>query len=96
MQVRYIGPFDAVEIDGVPGNVKRGDTFDVPAEVAGRAADPRLMVAHAEHAAAVAAIDHVNAARLRDEILTLDAGSGLLAQSANFEAVKAAKKGDPS
>jgi hypothetical protein len=96
MLIRYVGPYDAVEIDGVPGSVKRGETVDVPAAVAGKAADPRLEAAHLEHAAAVAAIDHVGAMRLRDEILTLDAGSGLLAQSANFEAVKAAKKGDPS
>ena len=98
MQVKYVGPFDALELDAV-GVVKRGDVIDVPADVAGRAPDARIDAAHLELHAAIEALDHERAKALREEIIGLDAGAGLLAQPANWQAVpskssKAAASGE--
>ena len=92
MRLKYHGPFDAVEVAGQ--TVKRNHQFEVDADTAGRPPEPRVADAQAELAAAVAAIDHDGAARLRDEIAGLDFGEGLLAQPDNFVAVetKATKK----
>jgi len=91
MQVTYIGPFDAVELDGV-GVVTNGVPFDVSAEVAGSAPDPRVDAAHLELRDAVGALEHERAKALREEIIGLDHGSGLLAQSGNWVAVSKSKK----
>jgi hypothetical protein len=85
MQVKYVGPFDAIELDGF-GEVKHGDVIDVPADVAGRAPDARVDAAHAELAVAVAALDHERAKALREEIIGLDHGAGLLGQPGNWQA----------
>lgn len=86
MQVKYVGPFDAVEVDGV-GIVKHGETVDVPAELAGRPPAARVEAAHVELRDAVAALDHERAKALREEIVDLDHGAGLLAQSGVWQAV---------
>lgn len=86
MKVKYVGPFDGVELDGF-GTVKNGETIDVPDTVAGHAPDPRVDVAHRELHAAIEALDHEAAKALREEIIGLDAGVGLLAQPGNWEAV---------
>jgi hypothetical protein len=86
MQVKYVGPFDAIELDGV-GIVKQGETVDVPADVAGRPPVARVEAAHAELGAAVGALDHERAKALREEIVDLDHGAGLLAQTSNWQAV---------
>lgn len=59
---------------------KAGVPVLVPADIAGHAPDPRLEAAHLELRAAIEALDHNLAAALRDEILELDPGAGLLAQ----------------
>lgn len=98
MQVKYVGPFDAVELDGF-GIVASGQVIDIAADVAGRAPDPRVEAAHLELHDAIAALDHERAKALREEIIGLDAGSGLLAQPSNWQAVttkssKAAASGE--
>ena len=92
MQVKYIGPFDAVELEGV-GIVAAGQIIDVSDEVAGRAPDARVAAAHRELHEAISNLEHERAAALREEIIGLDVGAGLLAQSGNWQAVaaKAAK-----
>lgn len=92
MQIQYVGPFDAVDLDGV-GAVARNATISVPSELAGRAPSPRLSAAMLELTAAMEAIDHHGAAALREEIVSLDAGAGLLAQPSNWVPVKASGKG---
>jgi hypothetical protein len=91
MQVKYIGPFDAIELDGV-GIVKQGETVDVSAEAAGRPPVARVEAAHAELGAAVGALDHERAKALREEIVDLDHGAGLLAQTSNWQAVSKSSK----
>lgn len=90
MNIRYIGPFDAVEV-GAQVFV-RGEAVSVPSELAGSAPDPRLLAAQLELNATVE-----QDLALIDEIASLDRGSGLLAQDC-FELVPAAKikKGDES
>lgn len=101
----YVGPHDAVEIAATGDEVARNATVKVDAELAGRAPDARLMVAHAELAAATAVVpdpawsqDEAEAhfaalAALHAEIPTIDAGEGLLAQPDNWQlAAKAAPK----
>jgi hypothetical protein len=95
MQVKYTGPFDAVELDGF-GEVKHGETIDVPAELAGKAPDARVDAAHAELAEATAALDHERCKALREEIIGLDHGAGLLAQVSNWQAVTKSTKSTPS
>lgn len=95
MQIRYVGPHDSVEVPGV-GLVANGATVTVSAGLAGREPDARLAVAHAELAAAIAAIDHLAAVRLREEIVGLDPGVGLLAQSDAWQPVKAQKSPAPA
>lgn len=73
-----IPPAD-LDVPGL-GSVQAGVAVDVPDHIAGRPEDPRREAAMIEHAAAVAAINHEAAARLRDEIIDLDMGEGLLAQ----------------
>lgn len=90
MKIRYVGPHDAVDVDGL-GTVQRGEVIDVAAEVAGRVPSPRVVAAHLELAAAVEAIDHDGAQALREEIVGLDVGAGLLAQSDVWELVAAKK-----
>ncbi len=95
MQVKYVGPFDAVELDGF-GEVKQGAVIDVPAEVAGNAPDARVEAAHAELAEATAALDHERCKALREEIIGLDHGVGLLGQPGNWQAVAKSTKSTPS
>lgn len=90
MQVKYVGPFDAIELDGV-GVVNHGETVDVAAELAGRPPSARVEAAHAELRDAVAALDHERAKALREEIVDLDHGAGLLAQPGNWQPVGASK-----
>lgn len=78
MLVRYVGPSDAVEVG--PYSARKGDTIDVPADLAGRPPVPRLAEAMRELHDAVEAHDHSRAVALRDEITDLDFGAGLLAQ----------------
>lgn len=98
MQVKYVGPLDAVELIGY-GDVKHGQVIDVPAELAGHAPEPRLAAAHLELHEATTAIDHERCKALREEIIGLDSGAGLLAQVDNWQAVttkssKAAASGE--
>jgi hypothetical protein len=86
--LRYIGPHDAVDLDGV-GTIVRGEPVSVPTAVAGRKPAKRYLEAMDELVAAMAAINHDDAARLRDEIIELDPGEGLLAQPDNWETVTA-------
>jgi hypothetical protein len=93
VNIRYIGSHDEVDVPGV-GTVKRGQTISVPAELAGRPPAERLEPAMVELHEAITAIDHERAKALREEIVDLDPGVGLLAQPTNWEAVKAATKKD--
>ena len=86
MQVKYIGPFDAVELEGL-GIVAAGQIIDVSDEMAGRAPDARVAAAHLELHDAISNLEHERAAALREEIINLDVGAGLLAQSGNWQAV---------
>lgn len=90
MKVKYVGPFDAVELDGI-GVVRNGATIDVADSVAGRPPSPRVEPAHLELRDAIEALDHDRAVALREEIIGLDHGSGLLAQPANWQAVTTSK-----
>jgi hypothetical protein len=78
--LKYIGPIDEIEVEGV-GSVKRDVPVSVPTAIAGRAPDARLGAAMIELRDAINALDHNRAAALRDEIVGLDPGEGLLAQS---------------
>lgn len=90
MKIRNINPIGAVELPGY-GDVEAGAVIEVPDDgpagsvFAGRPPALRVAEAMAELAAAVAAIDHDRAAALRDELVGLDYGTGLLAQSTNWE-----------
>lgn len=96
MKVRNVSALGALHLPGY-GDVAAGAVIDVPetgrpGEVfAGRAASPRLAIAHLELGAAVEALEHDRAAALREEIIGLDAGEGLLAQPDNWQPVKAGK-----
>lgn len=92
MKITYIGPFDAVEVDVIGAIVQHGESIDVPDDIAGRAPDPRIAEAMLELRDAVAAIDHLRAQALRDEIIGLDAGVGLLAQTSNWELAAAPRR----
>jgi len=94
MNVRYIGPFDAVEVGAQV--FARGVTVSVPSELAGRVPDPRVAVAHTELRDAIGALDHDLAVALRDEIIGLDTGEGLLAQDCWELVADKTKKGDES
>ena len=91
MQIIYVGPFDAVDLDGY-GTVTRDAPLSVSSDVAGRPPAPRLAIAMQELADAVAAIDHDRAAALRAEIVDLDSGTGLLAQPSNWVPAKGVPK----
>lgn len=95
VKVKYVGPFDAVEVVGLV--VKRDQTFEVDETVAGHPPEQRWTQALVELRDATSARpDHVRAARLRAELAGLDPGDGLLAQTDNFQPVnpgKAAKDG---
>lgn len=91
MQIIYVGPFDAVDVDGF-GTVQRDTPISVPSELAGRPPVPRLAAAMTELHEAIGAIDHDRAVALREEITGLDAGSGLLAQPSNWVPAKGASK----
>lgn len=54
---------------------------DVPDDVAGRPPDERLEQLMLDHRAAVEAHDHEGARALKEEIVGVDPGSGLLAQA---------------
>lgn len=94
MKVTYLGPHDAVDVVGV-GTVARGDTVDIPDEIAGRRPDPTLEQAHADLAEAIAATNHNRAKELREHILELDPGAGLLAQTDAWAPAKKKGKPDP-
>jgi hypothetical protein len=85
--LRYIGSHDAVELDGV-GVVARGDLLSVPTQLAGRKPEKRYSEAMDELVEAMSIQSHEDAARLRDEIVGLDPGEGLLAQTENWETVR--------
>jgi hypothetical protein len=89
MNLTYVGPFDAVEVAGQI--VKHGETISFSSDIAGRAPDPRIDAAHLELADAVASLDHDRAIALRDEIIGLDHGTGLLGQPSNWLPAKAKK-----
>lgn len=94
MKVTYVGPHDAVDVVGV-GTVARGDTVDIPDEIAGRQPDPTLEQAHRDLATAIGATDHNRAKELREHILELDPGAGLLAQIDAWAPAKK-KRGTPA
>jgi hypothetical protein len=94
MKVKYVGPFDAVELDGV-GVVHRNHQIEVTPALAGRPPAARVAAAHAELVEAMAAADHHRSKALREEIIDLDHGEGLLAQPDNWEPVKTSKGSDP-
>lgn len=97
MKVRNISPLGALELPGF-GEVPAGGVIDVPADgppgtvFAGRPPAARVQPAHLELAAAIEALDHELAAALREEIIGLDPGAGLLAQSDNWQPVAKATK----
>jgi hypothetical protein len=68
-------------IPGV-GETDEHGVIDVPDDVAGTPPDPRVETLMVEHRAAVEANDHEGARQLKEEIIGLDKGSGLLAQAA--------------
>jgi hypothetical protein len=90
MQVTYVGAHDSVVllIDGREVECRKGQSIDVPDSVAGHAPAPRVAAAMAELTAAIEAHNHEVAQPLREEIPTLDFGSGLLAQAENWQAMK--------
>lgn len=97
MKITHVGAVDAFEIEIGAGRtvvVKRGETVDVPAAVAGRPPEARVAACEAELVAAVAAIDHDKARALREEWVSLDHGAGLLAQPANWQPAKGKSKED--
>jgi hypothetical protein len=95
MLVRYVGMFDEVEVEiaGRAVVVKNGDTIDAPPAVAGRAPSERWLEVIESELPAVYT-DHAKRSALLDELVTLDAGEGLLAQYVNWAPVAPAKKKD--
>ena len=93
MQIVYVGPFESVDFldDGSRRTAVRGTPIDASPALAGKSPDPRIEAAHAEHRAAVLALDHNLAKALEAEIVGLDYGSGLLAQAGNWQPVAAPK-----
>lgn len=101
MRITYQGAEDARDVPEVgrvdANGVRRGETVDVPAALAGRHPDKRwLDIQLVDLPAASAAGDLDRAAELQVELATLDAGDGLLAQWPNWvhgeaKATKAAK-----
>ena len=81
--IQYVGPSDAVEmvIGSTTVVAKRGEPIKVADDVAGTASDPRVAEAMLELRTATAAHDHLLAQSLKEEIIGLDMGSGLLAQA---------------
>jgi hypothetical protein len=96
VKIRYVGPFDSVEIE-VAGrfvDVARDAVVDLPVAVAGRAPSQRLIEILDVELPAVAA-DHEQRHAVLAELASLDAadyGEGLLAQHTIWQAVKAADK----
>lgn len=96
MQVRYVGPFDAVEIDGV-GTVANGAVIVVPPAVAGTPPTAKRLAAEAALIAAdgLPMSERHQAVKDAKEILidlAGEMGSGLLAQVGTWEAVAPEKK----
>jgi hypothetical protein len=90
MKITYVGPFDAVELDTPSITVKRDETIDVPVSVAGRAPDARVAEIAAELAESY--FDHAKRSALLAELVDLDHGAGLLAQTSNWTPAAPAKK----
>jgi hypothetical protein len=96
LKVRNISPLGALDLPGV-GLVDAGAVIEVPADgepgtvFAGRPPAARLAAAHLELHAAISALDHPGAAALREEIIGLDPGAGLLAQAGTWEPVTVKK-----
>lgn len=96
MKIRYVGPFDAVEVpvaDGRFVTVARDEVVDLPVAIAGRPPAARLIEILDELPAV--AHEHAKRVALLDELASLDAdahGAGLLAQHTTWQAVKADKK----
>lgn len=94
MLVRYDGSEDSRVIPALGVTVARGEVFECPADVAGRAPSPRwLELQLVDIPAAVAALDHHLRCRLIDELIAEDAGDGLLAQWPWFVEVEAPRRG---
>lgn len=92
MKIKYIGPFDAVEVDifGRTVTVAHGDEIEVVAAIAGRPPSDRLAELMADLEQHYT--DHVRRSEIVAELATVDAGEGLLAQSSNWVAVTAKKE----
>lgn len=90
MKVRNVSPLGALDLPGY-GTVAAGAIVDIPADgpagsvFAGRPPSPRLAAAHLELHQAIEALDHDRAVALREEIIGIDPGSGLLAQFDNWQ-----------
>lgn len=92
MKIMYVGPSDAVDCVGRVW--KRNEPQDIEPAVAGRAPAKRVAAAMAELQQAIADRDHTRAAELREELVGLDFGEGLLAQDVWAPAPRSKKEDD--
>lgn len=92
MQVKYVGPFDGVEIAVGSGfvTVPKDGTIDVPVAIAGRVPSD----AYLEAVAVLAEVqtDHAARSAAIEALSKTDPGEGLLAQVGNWEPVAPVKK----
>ena len=93
MKIRFIGVNGAIVIPDLGAHIiEPGDVFEVSDALGGRPPSPRIALAMEELRIATGdPTKHHVAAALRDELIGLDCGAGLLAQDANFVPAVAAK-----
>lgn len=89
MRIRFVGVNGAVVIPDLGGQViEPGQVFEVSDAMGGRPPVPRIAEAMEELRVATADPNLHHVARaLREELIGLDYGAGLLAQPSNFEPV---------
>lgn len=92
MKITYVGGFDAVELDNPARTVKRGETIDVPVAIAGRPPADRVAEIMTELADPAVYVDHYRRSALTAELVDVDHGVGLLAQTTNWIPAVPAKK----
>lgn len=95
--ITYIGRHDRVDVDEIgrvdDNGVARGETVEVPDELAGTPPDARfLVIMYEELPAAAARLDHQAQRDLKEELIDLSAGSGLLAAHRQWAPVGKVRK----
>jgi hypothetical protein len=93
MKIKYVGPFDAVEVPVGPDRfvvVESGGVIDLPVALAGRPPSKEYLELVAELEKVHA--DHHARAAVIEQLAGVDVGEGLLAQPSNWEPAAPAKE----